>query len=74
MKTANLYSALLTMSLCSLSPTGVMAKATHLLPKPHSISLAEGAAPFRLGRSVQTDDATETVSYTHLTLPTNREV
>lgn len=62
MKTANLYSTLLAMSLCSLSPTGVMAKATHLLPKPHVISIAEGAAPFRLGRSVQIDDATESTA------------
>lgn len=58
MKKLKLYSNLIALSLCTLTPTAATAKAVHLLPKPHNISITEGAAPFRLGRKVQTLDTT----------------
>lgn len=58
MNRTSLYSTLLIMSACSLAPLNAAAKAVHLLPKPHTISVAQGAAPFALGRSVCVDDPT----------------
>ena len=48
-------------ALMALLPSMVQAKVTHLLPKPHSVTMGEGAA-FALGRKVTITDETGCVA------------
>ncbi len=48
-------------AMMALLPSMVQAKVTHLLPKPHSVTVSEGAA-FALNRAVTITDATNCVA------------